>query len=271
MAQVAAQMYEADMLGYTGELNYAGQMDANASDRYGYDVGYEGTKYTADKNYEAAEYTANKNYEGTEYAANKNYEGTTYNADANERASKYAADANERASNYAADKNLEGQKAQAAATRAAAASNASRYASQLGAQGVDYQAMVDKHTKEDGSVNWAALKGDLVGNGVNAADAEAIIEGTKASTDSINKGIKVLNQGNASTWIKALDGNNEALKALGVNIFGQKKSNVNNTAATNAVNEAMRQIASGEYTFVSDQQLMNDLKNHRFGFLSWGF
>ena len=38
MAQVAAQMYEADMLGYTGELSALAQMDANASDRYGYDL-----------------------------------------------------------------------------------------------------------------------------------------------------------------------------------------------------------------------------------------
>ena len=282
MAQVAAQMYEADMLGYTGELNYAGQMDANASDRYGYDLGLEGTKYTADKNYEGTKYNADKNYEGTVYSSNKNYEGTVYNADKNYEGTKYNADQNRAAqeyaanknlegTKYAADKNLEGQKAQAAATRAAAASSASKYSSQLNSQGVDYQSMVDKHTKEDGSVNWAALKGDLVGNGISAADAEAIIEGTKASTDSINKGIKVLNQGNASTWIKALDGNNEALKALGVDIFGQKKSNVNNTAATNAVNEAMRQIASGEYTFVSGQQLMDDLKDHKFGYLSWGF
>lgn len=72
MAQVAAQMYEADMLGYTGELSYMGQMDANASDRYGYDVGLEGTKYSADKNYEGTVYNANKNYEGTKYAADQN-------------------------------------------------------------------------------------------------------------------------------------------------------------------------------------------------------
>ena len=132
MAQVAAQMYEADMLGYTGELSYAGQLDANASDRYGYELGlegtqytadknydgtvynadknYEGTKYTADKNYDAAEYTANMNYEGTKYNADKNYEGTKYNADRNYDGTKYNADQNRAAQEYAADRNLEGTK-----------------------------------------------------------------------------------------------------------------------------------------------------------------
>lgn len=119
MAQVAAQMYEADMLGYTGELNYAGQMDANAVNKYGYDLGFEGTKYTADKNYDAAEYTANKNYEGTKYAADWNYEGTKYNADASERSSKYTADKNYEGTTYAADKNYEGTKYAADQNRAA--------------------------------------------------------------------------------------------------------------------------------------------------------
>ena len=54
MASIAAQLYEADMLGYTGELSTMAQMDANASDRYGSELGYEGTKYAADMNYQAA-------------------------------------------------------------------------------------------------------------------------------------------------------------------------------------------------------------------------
>jgi hypothetical protein len=54
MAEVSAMLYDADMLGYTGELSAAAQMDKNASDRYGYDVGLEGTKYQADKEYAAA-------------------------------------------------------------------------------------------------------------------------------------------------------------------------------------------------------------------------
>jgi hypothetical protein len=54
MAGIAAQLYEADMLGYTGELSTMAQMDANASDRYGSELGYEGTKYAADMNYAAA-------------------------------------------------------------------------------------------------------------------------------------------------------------------------------------------------------------------------
>lgn len=54
MAGIAAQLYEADMLGYTGELSSMAQMDANASNRYGSELGYEGTKYAADMNYQAA-------------------------------------------------------------------------------------------------------------------------------------------------------------------------------------------------------------------------
>ena len=88
------------------------------------------------------------------------------------------------------------------------------------------------------------------------------------STISNNAG---LNSSNLETWIKALDGNNNALDSLGVTIFGQKKSNVNNNDARKAVQEALRQIESGEYTFTSNQQLMDDLKNHKFGHLGWGF
>lgn len=91
MAQVAAQLYEADMLGYTGELSALGQLDANASDRYGYELGLEGTKYNADQN-----------YAGTVYAADKGYEGAVAQANA---------------TRYAAEQ-------QAAATRAAAAISA---------------------------------------------------------------------------------------------------------------------------------------------------
>lgn len=255
MAQVAAQMYEADMLGYTGELSANAQMDANASDRYGYDLGLEGTKYTADLGYKGTVYNADQNLAGTKYAADLGLEGTKYAADKN-----YSATVN--AANI-----------QAAATKAAAATTAAatKYAAQLQSKGVDYQSMVAKNTNADGTVNWAGLKGDLVGNGLSSTDADAIIAGTKSNTTSIKNGITALNQGNASTWIKALDGNNNALSTLGVDIFGQKKSNVNNTDAKNAVNEAMRQISSGEYNFTTSQQLMDDLKNHKFGYLSWGF
>lgn len=79
-----------------------------------------------------------------------------------------------------------------------------------------------------------------------------------------------LNDDNVSTWIKALDGNNKALDTLGVTIWGQKKSNVNNNDAKKAVREALHQINEGKYKFTTNQQLMNDLKNHKFGKLGWG-
>lgn len=75
---------------------------------------------------------------------------------------------------------------------------------------------------------------------------------------------------NWETWYKALDGNNKALDELGVTIWGQKKSNVNNGDAKKAVKEALKQITEGKYTFTTNQQLMDDLKNHKFGHLGWG-
>lgn len=79
-----------------------------------------------------------------------------------------------------------------------------------------------------------------------------------------------LSDDNVSAWIKALDGNNKALDSLGVTIWGQKKSNVNNKDAKNAVNKALSEIKEGTYTFTTNQELMNDLKNERFGKLRWG-
>ena len=69
MAGISAQLYEADMLGYTGELSAAAQMDANASNRYGSELGYEGSIYTADRNYDAAKYSADRNYDAAVLAA----------------------------------------------------------------------------------------------------------------------------------------------------------------------------------------------------------
>lgn len=86
-------------------------------------------------------------------------------------------------------------------------------------------------------------------------------------TNASNSG---LDETNASTWIKALDGNNKALDTLGVTIGGQKKSYVNNKDAKNAVNKALSEIQNGTYTFSTNQDLMNDLKNGRFGKLGWG-
>ena len=91
MAQVGATLYEADMLGYTGELSAMAQMDANAVNKYGYDLGYEGTVYSADKNYDGIVYKANKDYEGTKYAADKNYQATVNAASIQAAATKYAA------------------------------------------------------------------------------------------------------------------------------------------------------------------------------------
>lgn len=138
MAQVGAQLYEADMLGYTGELSAAAQMDANASDRYGYELGLQGTQYTADKGLEGTKYNADMNYKGTVYASDQNLAGTKYTADQNLAGTKYNADKNLEGTKYSADKNYEGTKyaadknydatinaasIQAAATRAAAAAN----------------------------------------------------------------------------------------------------------------------------------------------------
>lgn len=94
------------------------------------------------------------------------------------------------------------------------------------------------------------------------------IYGTNSNTNSVTQA--GLNDTNVSKWIKALDGNNSALNELGVTIWGQTKSNVNNKDAKKAVNNALSQIKNGDYKFTTNQQLMNDLKNGRFGNLGWG-
>ena len=281
MAQVAAQMYEADMLGYTGELNYAGQMDANAVNKYGYDLGLEGTQYTADKNYDAAEYTANKNYAGTEYAANmnykgteytanKNYEGTKYNADQNRAAQEYAANKNLEGTKYAADKNLEGQKAQAAATRAAAATTAAatKYAADLQSKGVDYQGIIDKNTK-DGVTDWEAVKGDLIGNGIAAETVTDLIADTKTSSKKQQEGITIMS--NTDQWIKALDGNNEAIESLGLDPVNNISGHYRNADVKAVIAEAQRRINNGDYIYTDPNKLILDMKKGEFGALRTGF
>lgn len=82
MAGISAQLYEADMLGYTGELSAAAQMDANASNRYGSELGYEGTIYTADRNYQAAVDAANIQA-GAQRAASSIASAIRYNSGGN--------------------------------------------------------------------------------------------------------------------------------------------------------------------------------------------
>lgn len=270
MAQVAAQMYEADMLGYTGELNYAGQMDANASDRYGYELGLEGTKYTADKNYEGTKYNADKNYEGTVYSSDKNLEGTKYTADKNYEGTKYNADKNYESNIYAADRNLEGTKYAADQNRAAqenaarTAAAATRYAANVNAAsnaasqvGVDYNSLKEKYTK-NGVTDWTALYADLSAN-TNAETATEIV-----AKDPV---YNFLNNG--ATWAKALDGNNEALKNLGVNINGKYHNLMNNKVAQDAINHFQEQIRTGQYKYTSNQQLMNDIANYAKDKQTW--
>ena len=237
MAQVAAQMYEADMLGYTGELSYMGQMDANASDRYGYDLGYEGTKYSADKNYDATVYNANKNYEGTVYAA---------------------------------DRNLEGQRAQAAATRAAAATTAAatKYAADLQSKGVDYRGIIDKNTK-DGVTDWEAVKGDLIGNGIAAETVTDLIADTKTSSNKQQKGITIIS--NTDQWIKALDGNNEAIESLGLDPVNNISGHYRNADVRAVIAEAQRRINNGDYIYTDPNKLILDMKKGEFGALRTGF
>ena len=208
MAQVGAQLYEADMLGYTGELSAAAQMDANAVNKYGYDLGLEGTKYTADqnllgtqynanKNYDAAIYGANKNYdaaietalknlEGVKHTADMNYKGNVYNADKNYEGTVYNANKNLEGTKYAADKNydasIQAANISAAATKAAAATTAAatKYAASFKAEGIDYEAIIDKHTDKNGNVKWDLVQGDIVGNNISTSEAEKIINDTKA-------------------------------------------------------------------------------------------
>jgi len=146
MANVAAQLYEADMLGYTGELSALGQLDANASDRYGYDLGLEGTRYNADRGLEGTKYNADRNYAGNVYVANSNLEGTKYTADQN-----YAG------TRYNADRNYAGAVAQANATKAAANASAAatRYAAQQQAAATKAASSQQMKTAIEYALDWA--------------------------------------------------------------------------------------------------------------------
>lgn len=94
---------------------------------------------------------------------------------------------------------------------------------------------------------------------------------TNASSSSTENNEYIgLTDDNKEIWKLALDGNNSALKKLGVDIYGQKMSHVNNTDRNNAVEEALKQIKSGKYVFKDNQELMTYLKNGYFGKLGWG-
>lgn len=69
MANVSSALYEADMLGYTGELSAAAQMDANASTRYAADRDYEGSLAQAAATRAAAKTNADATIEAARIAA----------------------------------------------------------------------------------------------------------------------------------------------------------------------------------------------------------
>lgn len=58
LAKIASTLYEADVMGYTGELSASAQMDANASTRYAADRGYEGDVLQANATITAAQEAA---------------------------------------------------------------------------------------------------------------------------------------------------------------------------------------------------------------------
>lgn len=91
MAKVAAQLYEADMLGYTGELSTLGQLDANESNRYGYELGLEGTQYQADKALEGTKDYNQKYYDAQIYGADKSYQAAVQAASIQAAATRAAA------------------------------------------------------------------------------------------------------------------------------------------------------------------------------------
>lgn len=69
LAKVASTLYEADIMGYTGELSAAAQMDTNASTRYAADRGYEGDALQAAATKEAARLAAEAQKEAAKTAA----------------------------------------------------------------------------------------------------------------------------------------------------------------------------------------------------------
>lgn len=95
MANVSSALYEADMMGYTGELNAAAQMDKNASDRYGSELGAEATRYAADVQAAAARAQAAATIAAANISAKTQKElaaAQTQGVDINELVKKYADD-----------------------------------------------------------------------------------------------------------------------------------------------------------------------------------
>lgn len=145
-------------------------------------------------------------------------------------------------------------------------------------------ATYDDYTKQykatDNTTLYNYLMQEYLSGRLSATNAQTLIamygvtEPTSSSNSSIATTVdnskSTLTSDNWETWYKALDGNNSALKSLGVTIYGQNKSNVNNSDAKAAVKEALNQIQNGTYQFTTSQQLMDDLKNGKFGTLRWG-
>lgn len=207
MANVSAALYEADMLGYTGELSAAAQMDANAS---------------------------------TRYAADRSYEGSL------------------------------------AAARISA--QAQKDIAALNSKGVDYPGIIKNYTDAKGNTDWEAVQSALEGSGLSAESAAGYVTRAKVATPTQQAGIRSIS--NTNLWAKAVDGNNSALKSLfgkeDYKTYVEKNSKFNNggynTADVKAaVNRAAAQIQNGTYTYVSDKQLLEDLRNGIFGKFGWGF
>lgn len=134
LAGLDANKYAADTQFSVGQMDYYAKVDAAAKNlqgllaqadatKYTADQNLSGNKYVADQNLAGNKYVADQSLAGNKYVADKNLAGTQYTADKNYNGAVYNADKNYAGTVYNADRNLEGQKALAAAQKAAAAAS----------------------------------------------------------------------------------------------------------------------------------------------------
>lgn len=93
----------------------------------------------------------------------------------------------------------------------------------------------------------------------------------ETSVNSTKSVSNILTKDNYETWRKAIDGNNQALKKLGVTINGGTQGWYNNNSIKRVLDNALAEISSGKRSPSSNQELMDQIIRGDFGTLEWGF
>ena len=102
-AQMYGQAYNADR---ANDLAYTNAMNANDTQRYGYDQSRAASQYASDNSLKGSMYGADQGLKGSMYGADKSAAASMYGADRSANASMYGADRSANASMYGTDNAL---------------------------------------------------------------------------------------------------------------------------------------------------------------------